>query len=72
MDLRDIEKAAREQGWHTGRSRRGHPVFTPPDPSKRKVYGSGSPSDWRAIRNLLAQLKREGLIWPWPPPKGAE
>ena len=33
---------------------------------------TGTPSDWRALKNLLAQLKRQGFIWPWPPQKGKE
>lgn len=49
MHLRDIERAAREQGWEVG---------------------SGTPSDHRALCNLLAELKRQGFIWPWPPKKG--
>jgi predicted RNA binding protein YcfA (HicA-like mRNA interferase family) len=67
MDLRNLEKAAKEQGWEVGRTKKGHPKFVPPDPTKRIVVGSGTPSDRRAIRNLLAELKRQGLIWPWPP-----
>jgi len=72
MNLRDIEKAAKEQGWEVGRTKKGHPRFVPPDPTKEIVIGSGTPSDWRALKNLLAQLKRQGFIWPWPPQKGKE
>lgn len=68
MDLRDLEKAAKDQGWEVGRTKKGHPKFVPPDRTKKIVVGSGTPSDWRAIMNLLAELKRQGLIWPWPPP----
>jgi predicted RNA binding protein YcfA (HicA-like mRNA interferase family) len=72
MDLRDIERAAQEQGWEVGRTGKGHPRFVPPDKTKRIVVGSGTPSDWRALRNLLADLKREGFIWPWPPKRKKE
>lgn len=72
MNLRDLEKAAKEQGWEVGRTKKGHPKFVPPDPMKEIVIGSGTPSDWRAMKNLLAQLKRQGFIWPWPPQKGKE
>lgn len=70
MDIRDIEKAARAQGWQIGTSKKGHLRWVPPDPSKPIVVGSGTPSDHRAVRNFLAQLKRSGLVWPWPPRKG--
>lgn len=72
MDIRKIEKAAREQGWEVGRTKKGHLKFVPPDPSKNIVIGSGAPSDQRAIRNLLAELKRQGFIWPWPAAEGKE
>lgn len=49
MDLRDIEKAARDQGWRVERNRKGHPVFYPVDESKPAIVGSGTPSDRRAI-----------------------
>jgi hypothetical protein len=44
----------------------------PPDATKQIVIGSGTPGDQRAIKNLLANLKRQGFIWPWPPPKGKQ
>ncbi len=64
MDLPDIEKAAKEQGFTVGRTKKGHPVFTPPDPTKDIVVGSGTSSDVRSIRNLLAKLRQAGLVWP--------
>jgi predicted RNA binding protein YcfA (HicA-like mRNA interferase family) len=65
MDLRDIESAAREQGWRVERNKKGHPVFYHPDPNGPAITASGTPSDRRAILNLLALLKKAGLIWPW-------
>lgn len=64
MDLRDIEEAARDQGFGVDRTARGHPKFLPPDRTKGPVFGSGTPGDQRAIRNLLAKLRAAGLIWP--------
>jgi predicted RNA binding protein YcfA (HicA-like mRNA interferase family) len=69
MSLREIEKAAKEQGWGVGRTQKGHLKFVPPDRTKNIVIGSGTPSDRRSIKNLLAELKRQGFIWPWPPQK---
>jgi predicted RNA binding protein YcfA (HicA-like mRNA interferase family) len=67
IDLREIEKAAKEQGWQVGRTMKGHLRYVPPDPTRRIVIGSGTPSDSRAMKNFLAELKRQGFIWPWPP-----
>jgi len=67
MNIRDIEKAAVAQGWQVGRTARGHIRFVPPDASKKIVIGSGTPSDARSISNLLAELRRQGFVWPWPP-----
>jgi hypothetical protein len=64
MNWRDIEKAAKEQAWRVERTTRGHRMFVPPDPTKRIVYGPGTPSDHRSIKNTLASLRRQGLIWP--------
>ncbi len=72
MDPRKIIKAAQEQGWEVGKTKKGHWKFVPPDPNRQIVIGSGTPGDQRAVRNLLAELKRQGFIWPWPPPKGKE
>jgi hypothetical protein len=66
MDEQALERAAREQGWQTGRTRKGHRRWVPPDPSMPIVIGSGTPGDHRAMRNFLAQLRRSGFIWPWP------
>jgi len=65
INQREIEKAAREQGWRVERTKRGHPVFYHPDPKVSPIYGSGTPGDQASIRNLLAKLKTAGLIWPW-------
>lgn len=70
MDLRKIEQAAREQGWRVERTKKGHIRFVPPDATKPMVVAAGTPSDHRSIRNLVAQLRRSGLIWPWPPAGG--
>ena len=66
MDLREIERAARAQGFTVGRTNRGHLKFTPADPTKQIVIASGTPSDHRALKNLIAELRRQGFKWPWP------
>jgi len=63
MDLRDIEKAAREQGWRVEPNKKGHPVFYSPDTTKNPIPASGTPSDRRSINNLLrrAEAGRSGV-----------
>jgi len=65
MDLRDIVKAAEEQGFGVERTFKGHWKFVAPDRSKGVAFFSGTPSDQRAIHNLIGKLRRAGLIWPW-------
>jgi hypothetical protein len=72
MNEKELEQAAQEQGWQTGRTRRGHLRWVPPDPTKPIVVGSGTPGDHRAMKNFLAQLRRSGFIWPWPPRKASD
>jgi hypothetical protein len=67
LELRDLEKAAKAQGWIVTRTKKGHPRFIPPDPAKPICTFSGTPGDVRAIWNFLSQLRRSGFIWPWPP-----
>jgi hypothetical protein len=71
MDYRQIEKAAREQGWRVARTRKGA-MFYPPDPEREAVTVHGTPSDRRALNNFLARMRRSGLVWPWPPRRGRE
>jgi hypothetical protein len=68
-ELRKIAKAAEDQGWRIEETKKGH-RFVPPDKTQPAVQAHGTPSDVRAQRNLLSQLKRSGLMWPWPPKKG--
>jgi len=67
MDVvKDIIKAAREQGWRVDeRGDRGI-VFYPPNKQFPAIRWAATPSDHRAWRNNLARLRRAGLIWPWP------
>lgn len=54
MDLRQLERAAREQGWTVSTTKRGHLRFVPPDATKQIVIAAGTPSDRRFIHHLLA------------------
>ena len=64
-DAREVEglaEIAREQGWRIERTRGGHWRFVPPDPTREIVVMSGTASDWRAVRNFRAALRRSGLV----------
>ncbi len=69
MDIKDLAKAAKEQGWRVERTKKMHWRFVPGNPAMRICIFSGTPSDRRAIHNFLADLRRSGFRWPWPPPK---
>lgn len=61
-ELHDIAKCARAQGWNIERTRNGHVRFVGPDGNI--VIGSGTPSDKRANKNMLAALRRCGMWIP--------
>ncbi|MCW2852165.1 MAG: hypothetical protein JWM84_1829 [Nocardioides sp.] len=50
------------QGYEVRVTKRGHvAVF---QDGRHVVTFSGTPSDWRAMKNALAALKRAGFRWP--------
>ena len=59
--LRDLATA---YGWRVLHTRSGHFKLVHPDTGAR-VYAPGSPSDWRALRNLRSDLRRKQ--WRLPP-----
>lgn len=70
MFIDEVVQAAAAQGWRADTTKRGHPRIYPTDTRFPPIVGSGTPSDWRSARNFLAEAKRAGLQWPWPPPRG--
>jgi len=70
--IEELAKAAVRQGWRVERSRKGTWIFLPPDRAVAPATYAATPSDWRAMRNFQADLKRKGFAWPWPPAKGRE
>lgn len=68
LDWNKILKAAKDQGWTIEKVKNGQRLV-PPDRSKPKVVVHSTPSDVRAIRNKLRDLRHSGLQWP-PPEKG--
>lgn len=61
-DLRKIVKALEAQGFEVTVTKRQHVLVT--RDGKMIATFSGTPSDWRSIRNGLAYLKRAGFRWP--------
>jgi len=61
-ELKEIVRAAETQGWRVEQRRGGHLFFYAPD-GKNIVTSGSTPSDSRALRNLIAQLRRHGFEW---------
>ncbi len=57
-DLAPIIRAARAQGIRVEKTRGGHIAFYTP---KGVYFTASSPSDWRAVRNIIAHLRRRGV-----------
>lgn len=62
-DLKAIVRMAKAQGWRVEQRGSGHLTFYPPDPKKPFIVSGGTPSDYRALLNLRAHLRRAGLVF---------
>lgn len=61
-DLKKIAKALREQGFEVEVTRRQHlRVFRD---GRLVATFSGTASDWRSMKNSLADARRAGFDWP--------
>lgn len=65
-DLRVLYGTVAAQGYKVESSNGGHIRLTPPPESKdaQVIFGPSSPSDHRSVKNLRAQLRREGIDVP--------
>lgn len=61
-DLRKIIKALKKQGFEVEITKRGH-VRVFKDGHKVATF-SGTPGDWRSLKNSLSDVKRLGFRWP--------
>lgn len=61
-EFKDIIREAEEQGWVLDRTSKGHVKMIPPDRGP-PVFTSGTPGDYRAIKNFLGKLRRRGFIY---------
>ncbi|MBD7982739.1 hypothetical protein H9623_17855 [Oerskovia sp. Sa1BUA8] len=62
-DLRKVLQAITKAGYVVVINRKGHPEIYTRDGEKVTTF-SGTPSDFRSLRNALAPLKRRGFRWP--------
>jgi len=63
-DFKDIRKEAEKQGFTVELTRGSHWKFIPPDETLPIVHAAGTPSDRRALDNLIGRLRKSGLAWP--------
>jgi len=63
-DIQRIVKALTEQGWEIDGSGRHYKAY-PPVKSEPFIVFPKTPSDSRAIKNILSRLKKSGFMWPW-------
>jgi predicted RNA binding protein YcfA (HicA-like mRNA interferase family) len=61
-ELKEVIREAENQGWTVRRSKKGHLQFFAPD-GKSIVVSGGTPSDHRAMPNLIQRLRRHGFVW---------
>lgn len=64
-EFRPVLDELEAQGWLVEQTRNGHVKAVPPDRSKEMVHFSMS-VDARAMRNAIADLKKQGFEWPPP------
>ena len=65
MQYKDIERVAKVQGWRSEVKRSGVMWLSPN--GKDAAMWHNTPSDVRALKNFLSQMRRGGLVY--PPPK---
>lgn len=63
-DFRDIRNAAESQGWVVEKTKKNHWRFNPPGEGLTPVFFSGSPGDFRAFQNFIAELRKRGFRRP--------
>lgn len=59
-EITKLVKALEQQGWRVELRGSGHYMAFPPDKARHPVVFASTPSDHRALRNILARLRREG------------
>ncbi|KKL51786.1 hypothetical protein LCGC14_2292010 [marine sediment metagenome] len=63
-EVAEMMKECRRRGCRVLLSKRGHYRIYPPDKTAAPITAASSPSDWRSIRKLRADLRRAGVEIP--------
>lgn len=58
-EMKQIVKVAKGQGWEITHTRNGHLRFR--SPGGALIFAPSTPSDYRGIKNKIADLRRVGL-----------
>jgi hypothetical protein len=61
-DLKKIAKALEAQGFEVEVTKRGHMLVY--RDGRHIATFSGTPSDWRSMKNSLSDARRAGFDWP--------
>lgn len=61
-DLKKIAKPLEQQGFEVRITKRGHLVAT--KNGRIVATFAGTASDWRSLKNSIADAKRAGFNWP--------
>lgn len=61
MDRRAVFKELRNQGWSLEKTKNNHWKIT--NPAGRSCFTGSTPGDKRAVRNLMADLRRLGFSY---------
>lgn len=64
MDIREIISITKRQGWAIKKGKKHYRLTPPMDNQSGTQIISATPSDYRAIENIRAQLRRAGVIFP--------
>lgn len=62
--FKTVRDAALEQGWLVELTSKQHWKLTPPTKGLSPVFYSGTPGDWRAIKNFVAAMRQRGIRMP--------
>jgi predicted RNA binding protein YcfA (HicA-like mRNA interferase family) len=59
-EFKQVIKVAESKGWVVCLTKGGHLKWA--SPSGQIVFSASTPSDGRAVKNLISELRRHGII----------